>query len=42
MNFNFVYKGQLLLMKGLFAARKSQNWAPGIAKCNVFFFFQFR
>ena len=26
MNFNLVYKGQLLLIEGPFAARKGQNW----------------
>ena len=28
MNFNLVYRGQLLLIEGLFAARKGQNWPP--------------
>ena len=27
-NFNLVYKGQLLLIEALFAARKGQNWPP--------------
>ena len=28
MNFNLVYKGQLLLIEAIFAARKGQNWPP--------------
>ena len=28
MNFNLVYKGQLLLIEALFAARKGENWPP--------------
>ena len=45
MNFNLVYKGQLLLIEALFAARKGQNWPPYelLELLNaIFFFLQFR